>query len=82
MKARKQVFEGNCLANFVVLQPVMEREVKVGGRVLIFDLHDVLSQIAGTVNTMTHTKPGASSYLSLDNLIVLQVDNFFLLLTY
>lgn len=56
MTALKQVFEGNSLANFVVLQPVLEGGVRVGGKVLIFDLLDVLSRIAGTVNTMTHTK--------------------------
>ena len=56
MTARKQIFEGNSLANFVVLQPVMERVAKGGGKVLIIDLHDVSSQVAGTVNTITYTK--------------------------
>lgn len=63
-----------------MLQPVIEGEAKGGDKVQIFGLHDFLRQTADAVNIITHTKPWASSYLSLDDLIMLLVDNFVLFL--
>lgn len=57
MAARKKVFEGSYLADFVVLQPVIEGEAKGGDKVQIFGLNDFLRQTADAVNIITYTKP-------------------------
>lgn len=57
MTARKQVFEGNYPADFVVVQPVIEGEAKGGDKVQIFGLNDFLRQTVDAVNIITYTKP-------------------------